>query len=70
MQFECSAKFASRVKLYLRQASWITTDELARRTAGGDDYTRTKDGEIKGLALRLDLKKKAPETVVVGVSSG
>jgi hypothetical protein len=56
----------SQVKLSLRQASWITTAELARRTAGGDDYIRTKDGEIKGLALRLDLNKKAPEIVVVG----
>lgn len=56
----------SQAKASQRQASWITTAELARRTAGGDDYIRTKDGEVKGLALRLDLNDKAPEIVVVG----
>lgn len=48
------------------QSSWITTAELAHRTAGGDDYIRTKDGAVKGLALRLDLNEQAPEIVVVG----
>lgn len=50
----------------LRPPSWITTAELARRTAGGDDYIRTKDGDVKGLALRSDLNEDAPEIVVVG----
>jgi hypothetical protein len=44
----------------------IDTAELARLTAGGDDYIRTKDGEVKGLALRLDLNEGAPEVIVVG----
>lgn len=35
-------------------------------TAGGDDYIRTKDGQVKGLALRLDLNEGAPEIIVVG----
>src|SRR5471030_1066880 len=34
----------------LRHPSWITTAELARRTAGGDDYIRTKESDVKGLA--------------------
>lgn len=44
----------------------IDTAELARRTAGGDDYIRTKDGKVKGLALRLDINEEAPEIIVVG----
>jgi hypothetical protein len=48
------------------QPNWITTAELAQRTAGGDNYIRTKDGEVKGLALRLDLNEQAPDIVVVG----
>ncbi|MBK5152388.1 DUF3883 domain-containing protein [Burkholderia sp. R-69608] len=49
-----------------QQKPSINTAELARLTAGGDDYIRTKDGEVKGLALRLDLNEGAPEVIVVG----
>lgn len=44
----------------------ITTTELAALTAGGDDYIRTKDNEVLGLALRLDLNPLAPNIVLVG----
>ncbi|WP_179258548.1 DUF3883 domain-containing protein [Caballeronia sordidicola] len=50
----------------MKHASSIDAAELARLTAGGDDYIRTKDGEVKGLALRLDLNEEAPEVIVVG----
>lgn len=49
-----------------RPFSWITTAELAKRTAGGDDYIRTKGGEVKGLALNPRLNHDAPNIVVVG----
>ena len=49
-----------------RPESWITTAELAQRTAGGDDYIRTKDNKVKGLALNPVLNEDAPEIVVVG----
>lgn len=50
----------------IRPQSWITTTELANRTAGGTDYIRTKKGIVKGLALRTDLNENAPNVVVVG----
>ena len=49
-----------------RPDSWITTAELALRTAGGDDYIRTKDNKVKGLALNPVLNEDAPKIVVVG----
>ncbi|WP_233886397.1 DUF3883 domain-containing protein [Paraburkholderia flagellata] len=49
-----------------KHAGSVDTAELARLTAGGDDYIRTKDGEVKGLALRLDLNEGAPDVIVVG----
>jgi hypothetical protein len=45
----------------------LTTKELASELAGGDSYIRTKNGEVKGLALRLDLNPEAPEIIVVGI---
>jgi hypothetical protein len=50
----------------VRPSSWITTAELAKRTAGSDDYIRTKGGEVKGLALNPRLNHDAPNIVVVG----
>lgn len=50
----------------MRSNSYITTDELAKRTAGGISYIRTKDGEIKGLALTSKMNRYAPNIVVVG----
>jgi len=50
----------------VKHAGTIDTAKLARLTAGGDSYIRTKDGQVKGLALRLDLNEEAPEVVVVG----
>ncbi|WP_343742745.1 DUF3883 domain-containing protein [Herbaspirillum huttiense] len=44
----------------------VDTSTLAKHTAGGDDYIRTKNDEVKGLALRFDLNDEAPEIIVVG----
>jgi hypothetical protein len=47
-------------------ATLIDTDTLASITAGGDSYIRTKDGVVKGLAIRRDLNPEAPEIILVG----
>lgn len=44
----------------------LTTQELAEATAGGDDYIRTRNNEVRGLALRLDLNPEAPEIIAFG----
>lgn len=44
----------------------LTTPELAEATAGGDDYIRTRNNEVRGLALRLDLNPEAPEVIAFG----
>lgn len=44
----------------------ISTRKLEEVTAGGRDYIRTKDGQVKGLALRPDLNPRAPEVIIVG----
>jgi hypothetical protein len=44
----------------------ISTKKLEAVTAGGRDYIRTKDDQVKGLALRLDLNPRAPELIIVG----
>jgi hypothetical protein len=44
----------------------VTTSQLAKDTAGGDNFIRTKGGLVKGLALRLDLNPDAPTVVIVG----
>lgn len=44
----------------------ITTAELKKATAGGDSYIRTKDNEVRGLALKKELNPKAPDIVLVG----
>lgn len=44
----------------------ITTAELATLTAGGDDYIRTKQGVVVGLALTPQRNPRAPEIVIVG----
>jgi hypothetical protein len=45
----------------------VTTDQLAKDTAGGDNFIRTKGGVVKGLALRRDLNPDAPNIVIVGL---
>jgi len=57
---------SSRAGRLSRPESWITTAQLAQRLAGGDSFIRTKDGVVKGLALRLDMNEAAPEVIVVG----
>lgn len=52
----------------LGSTSSITTSRLSEMLAGGIDCVRTKNGVVRGLALRLDLNKGAPE-VTVGVRS-
>jgi hypothetical protein len=44
----------------------ISTAELATLTAGGDDYIRTKQGIVVGLAITPQRNPRAPEIVVVG----
>ena len=43
-----------------------TTAALAKLLAGGDDYIRTLDNQVRGLALRTDLNPDAPDFVVFG----
>jgi len=45
---------------------YLTTAELAKATAGGDDYIRTKNNEVRGLALRLDINPDAPDVIIFG----
>ncbi|WP_395004851.1 DUF3883 domain-containing protein [Undibacterium sp.] len=59
-------KSRKKGKMDMQEEGIISTDELARRTAGGIGYIRTKSGTVKGLALRLDLNPNAPDIVVVG----
>jgi len=44
----------------------FTTNELAKKLAGGQSYIRTKDGDVKGLAIRKDKNPEAPDIIVVG----
>ena len=44
----------------------IDTKTLAALTAGGTDFIRTKDGIVKGIAIRRDLNPEAPEVILVG----
>lgn len=42
-----------------------TTEELKELTAGGDSYIRTKNGQVKGLAITRQKNPKAPEIITV-----
>ncbi len=42
-----------------------STKELAKLTAGGDSYIRTKDGVVKGLAITKQKNPKAPKIITV-----
>lgn len=44
----------------------ITTAQLKEATAGGDSYIRTKNNEVRGLALKKELNPNAPDVVLVG----
>ena len=44
----------------------VTTKELGKLLAGGDSYIRTKNGEVKGLAINFDKNPDAPEIIVIG----
>ena len=43
------------------QSHFLTTPELAKATAGGDDYIRTKNNKVLGLALKLEVNPLAPD---------
>lgn len=45
---------------------FLSNKEVSQKLAGGDDFIRTKDGQVKGLAIRPDLNPEAPEIIVVG----
>lgn len=53
----------------MTQRKLLTTEQLAKETAGGDNYIRTKGNEVKGIALRLDLNPDAPNIIPVGKST-
>lgn len=61
-----NCSLSHKVRRRQNDSELISTKRLAAITAGGDSYIRTKAGEVKGLALRLDLNALAPEVVVVG----
>jgi hypothetical protein len=42
-----------------------TTEELKNLTAGGDSYIRTKDGQVKGLAITKQKNPMAPKIITV-----
>lgn len=44
----------------------LTADELAKVLAGGDSYIRTKNLEVKGLAITPDKNPKSPDIIIVG----
>lgn len=44
----------------------LSTDELRIRYAGGDSYIRTKDNDVKALAVKTELNPDAPEIIIVG----
>ncbi len=46
----------------------VTTEELKNITAGGDSFIRTKNNEVKGLALNYDLNPNAPYVVLYGTT--
>jgi hypothetical protein len=45
---------------------FATREELAHLLAGGDDYIRTKNNEVRGLVLRRDMNPDLPEAVAFG----
>lgn len=45
---------------------FVNTEQLAELLAGGNDYIRTKDNVVKGLALKRTLNPDVPEVVVFG----
>lgn len=46
--------------------SLLTTKQLERASAGGDDFIRTAKGRVVALALRRDLNPDAPDVIIVG----
>lgn len=44
----------------------ISTEQLANLLAGGDSYIRTKNNEVKGLAITTKKNPEAPDIIVVG----
>ncbi len=49
-----------------RPETWLTTAELARRTAGGDGFLRFKNGNVVAIAITPQKNENAPEILVVG----
>lgn len=44
----------------------LTTAELSQELAGGDSYIRTKNNDVKGVAITIEKNPEAPEIIVVG----
>jgi hypothetical protein len=49
----------------MQSTNILTTKEIAERTAGGDSYIRTKEGEVMGLAITKKKNPKAPSIITV-----
>ena len=47
--------------------STIDTSMLAKRLAGGHAFLRTRNGDIKGLAINAHDNPDAPEVLIVGL---
>ena len=43
----------------------LTAKEVAKRTAGGESYIRTKEGKVMGLAITKKKNPKAPSIITV-----
>ena len=49
----------------MQSTNIISTKEVAKRTAGGDSYIRTKDGLVMGIAITKKKNPKAPSIITV-----
>tara|TARA_B110000503_G_scaffold78214_1_gene120265 strand:- start:13333 stop:13695 length:363 start_codon:yes stop_codon:yes gene_type:complete len=49
----------------MQSTNIISTKEVAKRTAGGDSYIRTKDGLVMGIAITKKKNTKAPSIITV-----
>lgn len=50
----------------MQPTKFLTTKELAEKTAGGDSYIRTKNNEVVALAVTKNKNPKAPRIITVG----
>ena len=61
----CFGKIAAFVFNQVSTLESLTTKELVQVLAGGDSYIRTKNGEVKGLAVTTTKNPEAPDIIIV-----